>query len=64
METAPSLLEELQRRRVFRAVIAYGVAAFGALQIIEPVMHAYRWPEEVPGRCTTKIRQCSGGFSW
>ncbi len=29
----PSLLEELQRRRVFRAVIAYGLAAFGALQI-------------------------------
>jgi hypothetical protein len=42
---APSLFEELKRRRVFRAVVGYGVVAFTALQIIEPIMHAYQWPD-------------------
>ncbi len=33
MEPAPtSLIEELKRRRVFRAIVGYGVAAFAALQ--------------------------------
>ncbi|MFL5366384.1 MAG: tetratricopeptide repeat protein [Myxococcales bacterium] len=41
----PSVLAELQRRRVFRTLIAYGVAAFGVLQIIEPVMHGLHWPD-------------------
>ena len=40
-------LAELQRRRVFRALIAYGIAAFAVLQIIEPVMHGLHWPDEV-----------------
>jgi len=30
------LLAELNRRRVFRALVAYGIAAFAVLQIIEP----------------------------
>lgn len=39
------LIAELQRRRVIRALIGYGVAAFAILQIIEPVMHGLHWPE-------------------
>lgn len=41
------LFAELKRRRVFRAVIGYGVAAFAILQIIEPVMHGLHWPDSV-----------------
>ncbi len=41
------LLAELQRRRVFRALVGYGIAAFAVLQIIEPVMHGLHWPDEV-----------------
>lgn len=42
-----SLIAELQRRRVFRALVGYGIAAFAVLQIIEPVMHGLHWPDEV-----------------
>jgi hypothetical protein len=40
------LFEELKRRRVFRALIAWGIVAFAVLQVIEPVMHgrAAAWP--------------------
>ena len=41
------LFEELKRRRVFRALIAWGIAAFAVLQIIEPVMHGLHWPDAV-----------------
>jgi hypothetical protein len=41
------LLAELQRRRVFRALVGYGIAAFAVLQIIEPIMHGLHWPDEV-----------------
>jgi len=41
------LLEELKRRRVFRALVGYGIASFAVLQIIEPVMHGLHWPEAV-----------------
>src|SRR5947208_13895908 len=41
------LLAELKRRRVFRALIGYGIVAFAVLQIIEPVMHGLHWPEAV-----------------
>ena len=44
---AGSLIEELKRRRVFRALLGYGIAAFAVLQIIEPIMHGLHWPEEV-----------------
>src|SRR5262249_41603455 len=37
----------MQRRRVFRALIGYGVVAFAVLQIIEPVMHGLHWPDSV-----------------
>ena len=42
-----SLLGELNRRRVFRALVGYGIASFAVLQIIEPVMHGLHWPEAV-----------------
>ncbi len=42
-----SLVAELQRRRVFRALVGYGVASFAVLQIIEPIMHGLHWPEVV-----------------
>src|SRR5713101_1446261 len=38
---------ELKRRRVFRALVGYGIAAFAVLQIIEPLMHGMHWPESV-----------------
>jgi serine/threonine-protein kinase len=38
---------ELKRRRVFRALVAYAIAAFAVLQIIEPIMHGAHWPEMV-----------------
>src|SRR5881397_3679770 len=41
------LLAELNRRRVFRALVAYGIAAFAVLQIIEPVTHGLHWPDAV-----------------
>ena len=41
------VLAELKRRRVFRAVITYAVAAFAVLQIIEPIMHGLHWPDVV-----------------
>ena len=46
MELRP-LIAELNRRRVIRALIGYGIAAFAVLQIIEPVMHGLHWRDEV-----------------
>jgi len=42
-----SFLTELKRRRVFRALIGHGIAAFAVLQVNEPVMHGLRWPDAV-----------------
>ncbi len=42
-----ALLAELKRRRVFRALIGYGIVTFAVLQIIEPVMHGLHWPDAV-----------------
>ena len=42
-----ALILELERRRVFRALVAYGILAFAILQIIEPVMHGLHWPDAV-----------------
>src|SRR5438128_6514562 len=44
---AGSLVAELKRRRVFRALVGYGIAAFAVLQIIEPRMHGLHWPDAV-----------------
>ena len=40
-------VEELKRRRVFRALIGYGIVAFAILQVIEPVMHGLSLPDWV-----------------
>ena len=40
-----SIWAELQRRRVFRAVVGYGIVAFALLQVVEPVMHGLHLPE-------------------
>ena len=41
------LYEELRRRRVFRVVVAYGIASFAVLQIAEPAMHGLHLEEWV-----------------
>jgi len=41
------LIAELNRRRVFRALVGYGVVAFAILQIAEPVIHGLRWSDSV-----------------
>jgi serine/threonine-protein kinase len=38
-------IQELRRRRVFRALIGWGVASFAILQVAEPLMHALGLPE-------------------
>jgi TolB-like protein/Tfp pilus assembly protein PilF len=38
---------ELKRRRVFRALVGYSIAAFAVLQVIEPIMHGAHWPDIV-----------------
>jgi hypothetical protein len=45
--TRTGLVAELKRRRVFRVVLGYGVACFAVLQVIEPVMHGLRLPDDV-----------------
>src|SRR5215831_3786809 len=42
-----SWFAELKRRRVVRTLVAYGIASFAVLQIIEPVVHGLHWPETV-----------------
>ena len=44
---AESFIAEFKRRRVFRALVGYGIASFAVLQIIEPIMHGLHWPDEV-----------------
>jgi TolB-like protein len=39
------LVVELKRRRVFRAMIGWGIFSFAVLQVFEPVMHGLRLPE-------------------
>jgi MFS family permease len=39
-----SWFEEMKRRRVFRALVGYGIVSFAVLQIIEPVMHGLNLP--------------------
>ena len=37
--------EEMKQRRVFRALIGYGIVSFAILQIVEPIMHGLSLPE-------------------
>jgi len=42
-----NFVAELRRRRVFRAIVAYAIASFALLQVIEPVMHGLDLPDWV-----------------
>src|SRR5438105_5672574 len=59
MEVGIPLVAELKRRRVFRALVSYGIAAFAVLQIIEPVMHGLHWSEAV---LSYVVAGLAGGF--
>jgi tetratricopeptide (TPR) repeat protein len=39
------LFAELKQRRVFRALVGYGIFAFAILQVIEPVLHGLHLPD-------------------
>jgi TolB-like protein len=45
MSRGRAFLEELRRRRVFRALVGWGIFAFAVLQVYEPVMHGLHLPE-------------------
>jgi serine/threonine-protein kinase len=45
MERLKRLMAELGRRRVVRALVAWGLVTFAVLQIYEPVMHGLHLPE-------------------
>ncbi len=40
-----AILTELRKRKVFRAAAAYGIVAFGVLQVAEPVIHGLQLPD-------------------
>src|SRR2546423_2560938 len=40
-----SLVAELKRRRVFRAMVGYGIVVFALLQVAEPIMHGVHLPD-------------------
>jgi hypothetical protein len=40
-----AFLAELRRRRVFRALLGWGLVSFAVLQVVEPVLHALHLPE-------------------
>ncbi|MFO0585438.1 MAG: hypothetical protein U0229_24415 [Anaeromyxobacter sp.] len=42
-------IDELKQRRVFRAVVGYGIVAFAVLQVAEPIMHGLGLPDWVLG---------------
>src|SRR5207302_958817 len=54
-----TFLEEMKRRRVFRALLSYGVGAFAVLQIVEPVLHAYHWRDSL---LTYVVTALAAGF--
>lgn len=47
LPSLPWLLSELKRRKVFRAIAAYAVGAFGALQVVDVIGPALGWPDPV-----------------
>src|SRR5207248_3419398 len=36
---------ELRRRRVFRALVGWGIVSFAVLQVVEPLIHGLGFPE-------------------
>ena len=53
------LLAELKRRHVFRVMVGYGIFAFAALQVAEPLMHGLHLPDWV---LTAVIAALAVGF--
>ena len=49
------LIAELQRRRVFRVLVGYGVAAFAVLQVVEPIQHALHLPDALLTYCVVAL---------
>src|SRR5260221_3364362 len=47
MAEGTTWFEEMKRRRVFRALVGYGIVSFAILQVIEPIMHGLSLPEWV-----------------
>ena len=45
MGSLQEFVAELKRRRVFRALVGWGVVSFAVLQVYEPVMHGLHLPE-------------------
>jgi tetratricopeptide (TPR) repeat protein len=54
-----AFLAELRRRRVFRALLGYGIFAFAVLQVIEPLLHALHLPD---GVLTPVVAALGAGF--
>ena len=50
-----TFIAELQRRRVFRVLVGYGVVSFALLQVIEPLMHALHLPDAVLTYCVIAL---------
>ena len=42
---AAGWLEQMKQRRVFRALVGYGIVSFAILQIVEPIMHGLHLPD-------------------
>ena len=57
--TLGDLITELKRRRVFRALVGYGIFSFAVLQVSEPVLHAYDLP---PWILTAVVTALAAGF--
>ena len=41
------MVSEFRRRRILRALVVYGIAAFAMLQVVQLVMRGLRWPDAV-----------------
>ena len=52
---AGRLIAELQRRRDFRALVAYGIGVFAVLQVVEPIMHALHLSDSVLTYCVVAL---------
>ena len=59
MGRVQQFISELKRRRVIRALIAWGIFSFAVLQVVEPVLHAYHLPD---GLLTVVVTILGAGF--
>ena len=59
MSRIADIVAELRRRRVFRALLAWGVVSFAVLQVVEPMMHGLDLP---PWTLKAAIWTLAAGF--